>query len=291
MPALTAQAGHLSQRACHERRSASGASPSSSLIGPVHVEIPVFSLTKLGAACAAVAALSMAQPVFAQAQAPAPSTAEATANRSPELTLQATASSEVKQDTVRISLSAETEAADQPTAGKKLTEMLDDVAKRARDTKGVEVRTGSFNVWPNSTSSSKGKTSTTWRGQGEIILESKDFAAAAALASKLSDKTAISNISFSLSRAVREAEERKLLKEAAQAFKDRALAAANAFGFSGYRLSKLELGGSGGVTPMPRMMGAMAKDASGGAGFSADVPLEAGDVTVSVAVNGTIVLQ
>lgn len=42
---------------------------------------------------------------------------------------------------------------------------------------------------------------------------------------------------------------------------------------------------------MPRMMGAMAKDASGGAGFSADVPLEAGDVTVSVAVNGTIVLQ
>lgn len=291
MPALTAQAGHLSQRACHERRSASGASPSSSLIGPVHVEIPRFSLTKLGAACAAVAALSMAQPVFAQAQAPAPSTAEATANRSPELTLQATASSEVKQDTVRISLSAETEAADQPTAGKKLTEMLDDVAKRARDTKGVEVRTGSFNVWPNSTSSSKGKTSTTWRGQGEIILESKDFAAAAALASKLSDKTAISNISFSLSRAVREAEERKLLKEAAQAFKDRALAAANAFGFSGYRLSKLELGGSGGVTPMPRMMGAMAKDASGGAGFSADVPLEAGDVTVSVAVNGTIVLQ
>ncbi len=253
---------------------------------------PVFSLTKLGAACAAVAALSMAQPVFAQAPAtPAPAAAESAANRSPELTLQATASSEVKQDTVRISLSAETEAADQPTAGKKLTEMLDDVAKRARDTKGVDVRTGSFNVWPNSTSSSKGKTSTTWRGQGEIILESKDFAVAAALASKLSDKTAISNISFSLSREVREAEERKLLKEAAQAFKDRALAAANAFGFSGYRLSKLELGGAGGVTPMPRMMGAMAKDASGGAGYSADVPLEAGDVTVSISVNGTIVLQ
>ena len=90
---------------------------------------------------------------------------------------------------------------------------------------------------------------------------------------------------------MRDAEERKLLKEAAQAFKDRALAAANAFGFSGYRLSKLELGGAGGVTPMPRMMGAMAKDASGGAGYSADVPLEAGDVTVSISVNGTIVLQ
>ncbi|EHK68286.1 SIMPL domain-containing protein [Achromobacter arsenitoxydans] len=248
----------------------------------------VFSLTKLGAACAAVAAIAAAQPVYAQSQAPASAPAtEPAANRSPELTLQAMASSEVKQDTVRISLSAEVDAPDQPAAGQKLTAALEDVVKRARGTKDVEVRTSGFNVWPNM--NNKGKISS-WRGQGEIVLESKDFAAAAALASKLSDKTAISNISFSLSPAAREAEERKLLKEAAQAFKDRALAAANAFGFSGYRLSKLELGGAGGPTPMPRMMGAaMAKDASS---FSAaNVPLEAGNVTVSVAVNGTIVLQ
>ena len=247
---------------------------------------PVFSLTKLGAACATVAALSAAPLVHAQP--PAPAAAEASASRAPELTLQATASSEVKQDTVRISLSAEVEAQDQPAAGKKLTAALDDVIKRARDVKDVEVRTGGYNVWPNT--SSKGKISS-WRGQGEVILESKNFEAAAALASKLSDKTAISNISFLLSREAREAEERKLLKEAAQAFKDRALAAANAFGFSGYRLSKLELGGSGGAVPVPRMMGAaaMAKDASGG--YSPDVPLEAGNVTVSIAVNGTIVLQ
>jgi len=250
---------------------------------------PVFSLTKLGAACAAVAAIAAVQPAYAQAQgAVAPAAAESSTNRSPEMTLQAAASSEVKQDTVRISLTAEVDAPDQPAAGKKLTAILDDVVKRARDTKGVDVRTGGFNVWPNT--NSKGKISS-WRGQGEVVLESKDFDAAAALASNLSDKTAISNIAFSLSREAREAEERKLLKEAAQAFKDRALAAANAFGFSGYRLSKLELGGSGGPVPMPRMLGAaaMAKDASGG--FSPDVPLEAGDVTVSVAVNGTIVLQ
>ncbi|MEN4920608.1 SIMPL domain-containing protein [Achromobacter spanius] len=250
---------------------------------------PVFSLTKLGAACAAVAAIAAAQPVYAQAQAPSATPAvEQSANRSPELTLQAMASSEVKQDTVRIALSAEVEAPDQPAAGQKLTAALEDAVKRARDTKDVEVRTSSFNVWPNM--NNKGKIAS-WRGQGEIVLESKDFAAAAALASKLSDKTAISNISFSLSPAAREAEERKLLKEAAQAFKDRALAAANAFGFSGYRLSKLELGGSGGPVPVPRMMGAaMAK---GGSFSSADVsvPLEAGNVTVSISVNGTIVLQ
>jgi len=246
---------------------------------------PVFSLTKLGAACATVVALAAVQPAHAQA----PAAAETAASRAPELSLQATASSEVKQDTVRISLSAEVDAPDQPGAGKKLTAALDDVVKRARDVKGVDVRTGGYNVWPNT--SSKGKIAS-WRGHGEVILESKDFEAAAALASKLSDKTAISNIGFLLSREAREAEERKLLKEAAQAFKDRALAAANAFGFSGYRLSKLELGGSGGSgpVPMPRMMGAaMSKDVA--AAYSPDVPLEAGDVTVSIAVNGTIVLQ
>ncbi|KRC70224.1 hypothetical protein D3C87_558570 [compost metagenome] len=250
---------------------------------------PVFSLTKLGAACAAVAAIAAAQPVYAQAQAPAaaPTAVEPAANRSPEMTLQAMASSEVQQDTVRISLTAEVDAPDQPAAGQKLTTVLDDVVKRARDTKGVDVSSSGFNVWPNM--NSKGKISS-WRGQGEIVLESKDFAAAAALASKLSDKTAISNISFSLSREARDAEERKLLKDAAQAFKDRALAAANAFGFSGYRLSKLELGGSGGAAPMPRMVGAaMSKDSL--SSFNASVPLEAGNVTVSIAVNGTIVLQ
>src|SRR3546814_18486745 len=56
-----------------------------------------------------------------------------------------------------------------------------------------------------------------WRGRGEITLESKDFAAASALASKLADKTAIAQISFLLSREAREAEERKMLSQAAQA--------------------------------------------------------------------------
>ena len=60
--------------------------------------------------------------------------------------------------------------ADQPATGKKLSALLDDVVKRARDTKGVEVRTGNYNVWPNT--GSKGKIAG-WRGQGEVILESR----------------------------------------------------------------------------------------------------------------------
>lgn len=245
-----------------------------------------FSLNRIALACCAGLAFAVAQPALAQTAPAAPVEAVRTA---PELTLQAAASSEVKQDTVRISLSVEVEANDQASVGKRLTAALDDVVKRARGTKNVEIRTGGYNVWPNT--NTKGKI-TNWRGQGEIVLESTDFEAASALAAKLGDKTAISNIGFFLSREGREAEERKLLGQAAQAFKARALAAANAFGFSGYRLSKLDLSGGGSPAPMPRMMMDVAAMAKGGEAAGAPgVPLEAGEVTVSVTVGGTIFLQ
>ncbi|AIT26788.1 hypothetical protein D558_2121 [Bordetella holmesii 44057] len=246
------------------------------------------SLTRIAAACCAAVALSGASPSFAQTSTPAASEAAARST-APELSLQASASAEVRQDTVRISLSVEVEGNDQAATGKRLTAALDEVVKRARGAKNIEVRSGGYNVWPNT--NPKGKI-VSWRGQGEVVLESKDFEAASALAAKLADKTAISNIAFFLSREGRESEERKLLGQAAQAFKERALAPANAFGFSGYRLAKLELGGGGGASaPMPRMMSAQMAKADAAAAPAPGVPLEAGEVTVSVTVGGTIVLQ
>ena len=85
-------------------------------------------------------------------------------------------------------------------------------------------------------------------------------------------------------------EERKLLSQAAQAFKERALAAANAFGFSGYKLSRIDVGGSGGFVPSPRMAALSAAASKDSASF-ANVPLEAGETTVSMSISGTIVLQ
>jgi predicted secreted protein len=239
-----------------------------------------------------LAALCASSVVLAQ-QAPAVS-ADAPANAGdthgassggPLLTLQASASEEIKQDTVVITVSAQVEAADQATAGKQLNVVLDDLMKTAKASHDVTARTGSYRVWPNS--NSKGKI-VNWHGEGTLVLESTNFEAASALASKLGDKSAISNIAFTLSRKAREAAERRLLNEAAQAFRERALAAASAFGFSGYRLQKLQLGGANPIPPRPYMM-AMAKGASAEA--RADVPLEADMVTVSVDVTGTIVLQ
>ncbi|OZI62202.1 hypothetical protein CAL28_23620 [Bordetella genomosp. 11] len=238
----------------------------------------------LAAVCVAPAVL--AQPAGTEPNAGAPTHEGADkAEAGPLLTLQAAATEEVRQDTVQITVSAQAEAADQASAGKKLNALLDELMKIAKGNPDVSAHTGNYRVWPNM--NNKGKL-VGWQGEGSIILESTNFDAASALATKMGDKSAISNINFTLSRKAREAVERKLLNQAAQAFRDRALAAASAFGFSGYRLQKIQLGGMGAVAPRAYM--AMAKGASAPAP-AADVPLQADMVTVSVDINGTIVLQ
>ena len=210
--------------------------------------------------------------------------------RAPELALRANASREVKQDTINIVLQVRSEAATQEAAGKQLTAALEALVKRAKGNDAIDLRTGNYRVYP--VINDKGKT-TGWQGTGELRLESRDFAAASGLAAKLSDASAIGNLRFSLSREAREAQEKSLLNDAAKAFKARAEAAATAFGFTGYKMGKLTLGGSGStmadMAPAPYMMSAMARKEGGGNG--PEVPLEPDSELVTVDVEGTIYLQ
>lgn len=201
------------------------------------------------------------------------------------MTLQATASAEVPLDTVRITLAAETEAADQAAASKELATVLAAAAKEAQGAAGITSHTGNYGIWPNHDQAGK---INGWHGRGEIVLESKDFAAASALATRMNDKVAISNIVFVLSSEARQAQEHKLLGQVAQAFRTRALEAAKAFGFAGYRIERLDLNGAGAVPPGPRPMPMMRMAAKAD---EPNAPLEGGNVIVSVSVNGTIVLH
>ena len=240
---------------------------------------------------AIVLGLAIAAPLQSVAQ-PAPGEARSHEGRkgemrAPELALQAQAVSEVAQDTVTITLATEIEAADQASVGKKLTAALDAAMKQAQGDDKVKARNGNYRIWASTNRDGK---VTGWRGRVELILESRDFQAASALAGKLSGSMPVADISFSLSDQARAAEERKLLEQAATAFRERALAAASAFGFNGYRIRKVELGGSGAqYAPRAPRMQAMA--AGGEAMKLADVPLQGDTETVVVSVNGTVSLQ
>jgi len=200
----------------------------------------------------------------------------------PQASLQAEAAAEVSQDTVRITLATELSDVSQAAVAQALSKTLDEAMRKAKGHERIKASSGNYRVWPMNDKDGK---ITNWRGRGEIVLESTDFAAASELASSLSDTMPVANLAFSVSPKARAAKEAALLEQAAQAFRERAQALTEAFGYSGYDIKEINLGGSGArYEAAPRMM-AMA------AGAKANVPLEAGTEIVSVSVQGSIFLR
>ncbi len=207
--------------------------------------------------------------------------------RYPRLSLQAEAVSEVPEDTVEITLAVEIEGTDQTEVARQLAERLNPSMEEAKEQSEVKVRSGGFRVWPSTDRDGK---ITAWRGRAELILESQNIPAASELAARLSQGMVISSLSFSLSPEARAVEEQRLLKEAAAAFSQRATDAAKAFGFDGYRIHTLNLGGGGTVfSQRPETLMARAAFASDAAMPAPQ--LEPGRARVTVMVQGEVVLE
>lgn len=201
----------------------------------------------------------------------------------PQATLQAEAAAEVAHDTVSITLASEVSEPSQAAVAAALAKVMDKVMAQAKGHEGIKVSSGNYNVWPMN--DKDGKISN-WRGRGEILLQSKDFAAVSELAAKFADQMPIANLSFSVSPEARAKQEEALLESAAKAFRDRAQALASAFGFSGYDVKEINLGGAGTrFEAAPRAM-MMAKAAD-----SVAVPLEGGTERITVTVRGSIFLR
>ncbi|MCC2596877.1 SIMPL domain-containing protein [Pusillimonas sp. MFBS29] len=203
----------------------------------------------------------------------------------PQAQLQAEANAEIAQDTVKITLAAELSDATQTAVADALTKVLEDTMKQAKagaqGKTAIKISSGNYRIWPMNNKDGK---ITNWRGRAEILLESTDLPAASELASSLSDRMPIDNLRFFVSPQARAEKEAALLEEAVKAFRDRAQALTQAFGFASYSIKEINLGGSGArYESAPRMM-AMAAD-------KASVPLEGGTEMVSVAISGSIFFQ
>jgi len=226
--------------------------------------------------------LGAALAVAPLAQAAAHQAASESRQDRPQATLSAQASADVQQDTVQVTLAADVTGQSQSKVSDQLNQQLDSVMRQAKGHDGIEARSGGYRIWPMT--DRDGRVSE-WRGHAEILLESQDFSAASQLAAQLADRMPIAGMVFSVSRERQAAEEQKLMRQAVKAFQDRAQALAQALGFQSYRLHAVDLGGSGEMpsAPAPRMMMAMT------AGKAA-APIEGGRQTLSVSVQGTIVL-
>lgn len=225
-----------------------------------------------------VALTALVAPTAAQAQTAAPQAAP-----SGVLNLDASASAEVPADIVRIDMSYETQGDDPAVLAKALNQRTDAALQMAKAQDGVKVRTGAFSIAPST--DRDGKIST-WRGRSELTLESRDFTAASRLAGRLSDTLQVGGVSFSLSPEAQQRAETMLSKQAIASFQQQALAAAQAFGYTGFTVREVNIGHND-MLRQPRVAFRALMAAPAAPKMDA-VPIEAGTTTVNVTVNGAI---
>lgn len=199
------------------------------------------------------------------------------------LSLAAQASADVPQDVVDITLFYEQEAQDPASLTSVLNQRADAALRQAKGVDNVTAHSGSFTVYP---STDRDGRISAWRGRTEVVLESKDFAAASKLAGKMSDSMQVGSVTFSLSPEAQRAAEQKLSTQAIASFKQQAQSSAQAFGYSGYAIREVNIGHNG-SSPRPVMMMA-ARSMGADAKMSAPMALEGGTSTVTVNVSGSV---
>lgn len=200
--------------------------------------------------------------------------------------LSASASDEVPLDTLRIVFGTRREGPEAAPVQAQLAQALEAALAEARKAVrpgAVEVRTGNFSLAPRYVP--KGGTSG-WVGSAELIVEGRDSEAIAALAGRLQTMS-ITATGWSLSGVQQEKTEEAMAAQAIAEFRAKADRTARLFGFTGWLLREVTVGADGPPPGMPRM--ALSARAAGAA-MEAALPVEAGQASVGVTVQGSIQL-
>ena len=203
--------------------------------------------------------------------------------------LSASATLEVQQDWLTLTLSTTKEGTEPATVQSQVRQALDAAlaeAKKAAQSGAMELHTGAFSLQPRYGRDGK---IAAWIGSAELVLEGRDFARIGTTAGKVQTMT-VGNSYFSLSREARAKVESEVQAMAIDKFKARASDIAKGFGFGGYTLREVTISGDdqGGnfarARPMALSAKAMVAD-------SAPVPLESGKSSVLISVNGSVQLK
>lgn len=233
---------------------------------------------RLAVASGVVCMASWAQAQTAGAQPPEPRNV---------VQLSASATVEVPQDWLTLTLSTSRDGSDAAVIQAQLKQALDEaltVARRQALAGQLDVRTGNFQLSPRY---SREGAITGWRGTAELVLEGRDFGRIAALAGNIPALT-VSGAQFSLSRATHSQVEVQAQATAIERFKAKAGEVAKGFGFGTFALREVSIhGNEQGPSPRPRVMAMQAKSAMA----DAPVPVEAGTSAVVVTVSGSVQLR
>lgn len=186
----------------------------------------------------------------------------------------------VPNDLGRAVLYVELAGSDSADVARRIKARLAEALALAKAQRGVAVQSGGTQTWPVYAKS--GGVIEAWRMRSEIVLESADMAALSAAVGQLQKSMAVARIGFQPAPETRRAAEDEAELEVLQRFRDKAGRVAAAFK-QPYRIRRMALNAAGGGQPPMPMLRAMAAE-------GAAMPLEAGESTVTVAVDGQIEL-
>jgi predicted secreted protein len=202
----------------------------------------------------------------------------------PAVAVTASASMSVANDRMQAWLRAEVDNVDPARAAADVNGRIGKAIARAKGTAGVEVKTSGYSSYQVTDKANV----TRWRVQQSVSLESSDFAALAALLTRLQaeDGLLMSGMSFDVSRDARRKAEDALTQEAIKLWQARAQSASKALGFDAWRVGRVSV--QSGEPPMrPQPMMRMAAAAGAGA---PPVNAEGGNTDITVTVTGDAVL-
>src|SRR5690554_2357520 len=203
-----------------------------------------------------------------------------------QISLRADVQRSVNNDTLTVVLFTEAQDKDPAKLANRITETLNQGLETARQNKSIKVSSGSRSSQP--VYDEKRQNIVAWRERGEIRLEGTDFAQVSTVTGDLLGDLNLDSMSFSLSPSSRTATEDSLIKEAIEAFRQRADIATQGLGGNGYKIVQLNLNTQF-MSPRPYMRAnsmAMAAEAK-----MATPAVEGGEADVTVNADGVIEVQ
>jgi predicted secreted protein len=204
-----------------------------------------------------------------------------------QLSLAASASTEVTNDILVITFSTQREGTDPAAVQAHLTQAMSAAlaeARKAAQPGQVDISTGSFSVQPRY--AQKGEPAK-WQGVAELRAEGKDFEALTRLVGRIQTLT-VANVSYRLSRETRDKAQGEVSAQAIARFRRQAETYAKDFGFGGVTLRAVEIStGEAVAPPIPRFRMAANELVTS---VSA-LPVEAGRTSVTATVSGLVQMK
>lgn len=192
--------------------------------------------------------------------------------------LDARATEEVDNDSMRASLFTEIEESDASRAAEQVNRSSREAVVQLKRYSELKIRTGAYRTYPIT---EKGRI-VRWRSRAEIVVEGTDFARVSEAIGRVQGRMQLAGVEFFVSPTRRAEVEAQLTQTAITEFLAKAGRVAQAFKGNGFHVTEATVSSDGAMPPHPMMARSMAE--------SATPQFDGGTSTVGVSVSGTVVI-